>query len=216
MLLSHALRTASQKSRSIEYITTANSTANLTTYTFSNVSLGTVTSNRLVVIGVYGHNTTNRTISGVTVGGVSATLVGKYDGFSSNNGIYQIANASDSIADIVVTFSGGELRAAINVWALYNLSSTTSEDYDFGFTSSSNSISRTLTGTSGGLLVAQGSINTTLGTASWTGATENNEVTLEAAVEYSAATNSNSSSSQTITIDWANTTSKSLVAARWY
>lgn len=209
-----ATTTTSGVARSISYVTTTSSTTDASVYTFSAVSLGTTDATRLIVIGVYGHNTTGRTISGVKVGGVSATLVGKRDGANSNNGIYQIVNTSDATADIEVTFSGTELRAAINVWALYNLNSNTVETYGDNF-STSNSVSVALNGTSGGVLVAQGSINTSGVAATWTGATEENEVTLESAVEYSAATNSNAAATLSPSVNWANATNKSIVAARW-
>lgn len=210
------LATNSVANRSISYVTTAQDTSNSTTYTFTGVSLGTVSTNRLIVIGVYGHSTTNRTISGVKVGGVSATLVGKRDGANSNNGIYQIVNISDATADIEVTFSGTELRAAINVWALYNLSSNTAQDYGDNFTSTANSVSVTITGNSNSVAIAQSSANTTGLNVTWTNLTENNEVTLDSAVMYSAATSSSASSSLTATANWGNVINKSIVAARWF
>ena len=97
----------------ISYLTSTQSTSALTTYTFSALSFGTEDANRriIVAIGAYG-GTQLRTISSVTIGGVTATAITGIDVASSTSytfktAIYEAAVPTGTTGNVVVTFSAG-------------------------------------------------------------------------------------------------------------
>ena len=103
-----------------QYVSAANSTA----YTFSSCDLGTAASNRSIVVGVGGGQSSsgNRTVSSVTINGVTATKATEQLSFSGDNtSIFFAAVPSGSTGDIVVTFSSSMVRAGIGVWSVTDL-----------------------------------------------------------------------------------------------
>lgn len=106
------------------WIGASNSTANLTTYTFSGVSLGTAHSARYIIVGVVTVASSNRTISSASIGGVSATISSNASGTSKGRMIIA-AVPTGGTGDVVITHSGGCTSCAIGVWAAYNIGSTT-------------------------------------------------------------------------------------------
>ena len=106
--------------------------SDLTTYTFSSQNLGTAAPDRHIIVGVAARKGGSATtISSVTVGGVSATIVDQYSNSDSNSNISGIAIASvptGTTGDIVVTFGAQMVRAVIAVYRATNLSSATEFD----------------------------------------------------------------------------------------
>lgn len=107
----------------VSFASSAVSTADLTTYTFSSASLGTAASNRKIVIAVSGAVHTTATVSTMTVGGVSASLITgtKVRWPTSLYGleIWQADVPTGSTGDVVVTWSNAQNRTGIGVWAVY-------------------------------------------------------------------------------------------------
>ncbi|DAB41119.1 MAG TPA: hypothetical protein CFH81_02135 [Sulfurovum sp. UBA12169] len=101
----------------------------LTTYTFSAVSIGEARSTRKIIVGIAARaSSSSRTISSVTVGGISGTLIG-YElnttgGYLSGVYFYLFEVPTGTTADIVIAWSGTMVRCAIGVWTVDNLSST--------------------------------------------------------------------------------------------
>jgi hypothetical protein len=146
------------------FATSAGSSANGTSYTFSSQSLGDAGANRQIVITVAsGHNA--HTISAVTVAGVSATkaIEGIMDNSpqDSNVSIWYAVETSSTSGDVVVTYSGGSgQHTGIGIWAIYNASSSPDASAESGVVGSTLAV--TLTVPDNGILIA-------VCTSSWSG-----------------------------------------------
>jgi len=107
------------------------STSNLTTYTFSSHAIGTDTgANRTILVGIASNDlTTVWSVSTLTVGGTSAIAdVTSSDADRLEVAIYHVTGVSGSTGDIVVTFDEAVEWAAVCVWAVYDLTSSTAGD----------------------------------------------------------------------------------------
>jgi len=100
-----------------------------TTYTFTSHAIGTAAANRTVVVCISGNGAGfSRSVSGVTIGGVSATELIDYQNPTSTDqlsAMYSLAVASGTTATIVVTFSDSMVACGIGVFAAYGISSST-------------------------------------------------------------------------------------------
>lgn len=115
--------TRSKPSRSFQAITT--DTTNLITYTFASTSLGSASSERVICVYVDGISTGGaRTISGVTIAGVTATLATAGTNTTLPTAMYYAQVPSGTSGSVVVTFSNTMNEASIVVWALYNVNPT--------------------------------------------------------------------------------------------
>ena len=171
-----ALLAGSASVASISYRTTETQDSAATTYTFTSKDIGTAAVGRRVIVGVVGSGAASRTISSVTVGGNAATAVA----FIENVGglatlqaaLYAIQVDAGTTATIVVTFSGGNNRCGIGVWAAYDLQSGTATATG---TSVANPQTASLNISAGGIAigVANGFDNNALTGYSWTNLTEN-------------------------------------------
>lgn len=145
--------------------------SDLTTYTFAGQALGTVGSNRRVVVGVASASGENQTISSVTVDGVGATAA--HTNYASSNnvrcGIY-VANATaNATGTISVVFTGSVNRCVIAVWAMYDsLSATPTATYDVDLTNPATVSANCL---AGGCIVGVAA-HRGGATATWSGITE--------------------------------------------
>lgn len=96
-----------------------------TTYTFTAAAIGSAAADRCVVVGVGGVNGSSRTISSVTIGGVSATSIAFVEGSGGGafvpSGLFAAVVPTGTTGDVVVTYSGAASRASIGVWAAYNV-----------------------------------------------------------------------------------------------
>jgi hypothetical protein len=118
---------------SISFRTSASDSTDLTTYNgaaFQGLDFGTEGANRHVIVGIIASRTSGSpTISGVTIGGVAATIVAQIT--EASRGIAGIAIAAvptGATGDVVVTMSGACSRCAIIIWAAYDLTSATPAD----------------------------------------------------------------------------------------
>ena len=122
--LSHILR---KKKASVKFITSQALNTDLTTYTFSGVSIGKPDPSRLIVVAAHAEDAAiTFTLNSGTVGGVASTLV--RSGAPSAtivSGLLQTAYPAQETADIGVTWSEQVTSCAIGVYALYNLKSQT-------------------------------------------------------------------------------------------
>lgn len=114
---------------SVSFCTSAVSSTNASSYTFSSQSIGTAATGRRVVVGVSGSRGGTIGVSSVTVGGNSATQLctveGTGGGANQRTALYIITVNTGTTADIVVTFDATASRAGIGVWAVYDLQSST-------------------------------------------------------------------------------------------
>lgn len=144
-------------------------------YTFAAQDIGNATADRRVIVGVHGGGLAGDTLSSVTIGGVAATIVVQAQGEDEIAAI-AIADVPDgATADVVCTFSDTAARAAIGVWSVVGLTSSTPVDTD---SSVSDPASKTLTSVVGGFCIGVASSTDDI-TVSWTNLTERYDQSLE-------------------------------------
>ena len=149
----------------------AGSASNLTEYTFSGMSLGTIADDRIIVVGVCGFVTSD-TIDSVTVGGISATTIIEQavaDGFLE---LWQALVPTGTTGDVVITFSDGVANCAAVTHAIYGATQTV---FDTG-SDTTDQLSDTLAIPSGGVAVGTAfSANGASASFVWGGLTEDVE-----------------------------------------
>jgi hypothetical protein len=99
-------------------------TSNLTTYTFSACDLGTADADRSIIVAVGAGRVSagSRTVSSLTIGGVSATFAGRKQTVNLNaNEIWYAKVPTGATGDVVVTFNAGMLGCGIGIWSVLNL-----------------------------------------------------------------------------------------------
>ena len=172
-------------SPSISFRTSAASSSDLTTYTFSSQNIGTAAESRHVIVSVssLADGLGSTSISSITIGGVAATVVvSQASGDGGFAGLAIAAVPTGTTADVVVTMSNLQGRMAVGIWAAYDLASATPVDTA---ASTADPASLNVDVQAGDVLVAA-IYNNTNATATWTGATERFDDLVEGA-EYSGA-----------------------------
>lgn len=102
--------------------------ANATVYTFSAVPGGIAYADRTVFVGVTGAGTASRSVSGVKINGVDATIGVERAHSSSEAAVASIWAAvvpDGADLEIEVTWNGGQQRCGIGVWTANGISSLT-------------------------------------------------------------------------------------------
>lgn len=129
--------------------------ADTATPTFVAADIGTASTDRYVLVGINGRAATNRTISGVTIGGIAATAVGAQLDNAGNTSAWYIALVpTGTTADIVITLDAAWLRTQIGVWALTGLSGAIAFDRKTDTTFSSSVVSVSMSCLAGGDIYA--------------------------------------------------------------
>lgn len=172
------------------------------TVTFSARSLGTASSDRLIVVGASGGNSTEEPTA-LTVQAISATkAVGTNDADQSGAGIWVASVPTGTTGDIVITYPTKPPNAGIVVWAMTGANSTASSTAtDITATASALSASLTINASGGavGYCVSQ----PTLGGPSthvWTNLTEDADTTIEGGLAHTGAHSTTSgTSTRTVT-----------------
>ena len=130
-----------------------------TTYTFSNMDIGTADDNRYVVISASMSSTNNvETPTSVTIGGVSAKEIYSYGDESTV--VYPMSIAywaalvpTGTTADVVVTYSSSRYAASLSVWSIVGMTSTTPYDTASDVSSNQN-LSTTISRTTESVVIA--------------------------------------------------------------
>jgi hypothetical protein len=109
----------------LSYLTKAASATDLTTYTFSTLSLGAVAGDRYIIVGVAGAVGAARTISSVTVGGVGATAVAyNQTPTYAKSAIYIAAVPTGTTGDVVVVWSAGMADCGVTLYRATGINPT--------------------------------------------------------------------------------------------
>lgn len=200
------------------YITNAVSSSNLASYTFSGLSIGSASADRLVVVIAAGlKSLVAVTSTSCTIGGVAATSIvatAAPGGSGIALGMYQLLVPTGTTANVVVGFSTTMDRGCV---AVYTLSSYLSAvpigtSKNEGTANPSTSIQ---VATQGGFTIA-GGYNINNGNITWAGGlTENFDVAVEASDQFSGASLANvNGTSFSLSITGAGTVNNH-VAATW-
>lgn len=114
----------------ISFTGTAIDAVDRTTYTFSGLSFGATDAARRIVVGVSGTigGSTSRSVSSVTIGGVSATKLSQAistDGGNTTEGSLWLATVpSGTTGDVVVTWNNSVGRCGVDVFRMVKANAT--------------------------------------------------------------------------------------------
>ena len=181
---------------SVEFITSANSVSDLSTYTFTSTNIGSEEVNRFIVVGVSAMSASSgRNINSVTVDGISATKIaeGIWSSTLSGTGItslYIVEVPTNTNVDIVATFSGSMSRCFVSVYKVLRINSTTPQStVTLGESLSASSYNLSVNGSSRGVIISQVMVNSGTSNFTWTGSglNENIDVNIESAMTVSSA-----------------------------
>jgi len=200
----------------IQYLQSAPDTSDTNAYTFSSQNLGTAASDRyIIVVAVARKAGASTTLSSISVGGVSATIVKQATNNVSNTDVAGVAIAAvptGTTGDIVVTWGATMVRCAIMAYRATGIDATA---YDSDSSLSGNP-SVSLDIPANGFAIG-GGLTAASTTTSWTGLTEDADGTLESFVTYSSASQSfvSAETGRTITMTFGSSTESVGVFASW-
>ena len=172
-------------------------------YSFTGISIGTATSTRQVVVAVGSRTAVGTPV--IDIGGVTATI------HASDTSPDQVWIASANVttgttATIDVTFSGAATRCGIGVWAVDN--ATYTGQSAVGANGSNFSVTTAV----GDVVIAAAYEHGTTGsTATWTGATERYDQTVETDMTQSGADTIATTTSTTLNVTFSATVGASVV-----
>lgn len=213
------LNQASQ-SKSVSYIGFSSNNTSLTTYTFNNVNVG---GPGLCVLTIHSERTgVLPSISSVTIGGVTATLVGQVGQGPSasftNVGIVSLSQTATT-ANIVITFTTNPLRCGFGVWRIQNNSSNTVFQVQSNSALTGTGLSINFTSLNSNALGICAQTNGIDGTVmTWTNATEDYDTNLGAGTTQMSGADFTTTSSGNRTVSTSHTNSGQpivLIGAVW-
>lgn len=187
---------------------------------YNGMSIGAADSSRKIIAVVGWGSASDQTISSMTIGGVSATVVVNADTATSSGGLaIAIADVpTGTTADVAITFSGTVARSSVSLYRVINLTSSTIHASTTDTAATSGEVTGSLNVPANGFCIA-GAV-TVDGTA-WTwsaGPTENYDVDIGSASNgFSSALGEYVSAQTPLTVTaTCGTGSRSaLVAASW-
>jgi hypothetical protein len=165
----------------IAFLQRSSSNSDLSTYTFSGVSIGAEASDRVIIAAVYSRANASVVEPTLTVAGISASaIVASADG-SATPGyqrctLFAVSVPTGTTGNIVATFSGTQSRCAVD---LFRMTGTSVTAYDTA-TSTSDPSTLDVDVQAGGCIVAA-SLNYLSGgsSATWSGVTESTDASVE-------------------------------------
>lgn len=159
------------------------STANETTYTYSNVPFGEEAEDRYIIVATSGRSGSNRVVSSVTIGGVSAVIAANAPSGQNTQGVAIAFVPTGETGTVVVTHTGGLARSGIFV---YRATGITGEIRDSASTIATNP-SVNIDVDAGGIAVGISGVGEPNETSTWTGLTKDADESVESESSWSAA-----------------------------
>lgn len=180
--------------KTVTYLSLTGSGVDASSYTLSGTSLGAPAADRYIVAVVWTDAVAGSiSISSVTIGGVSASLVTSASTSGTVLAMY-IANVpTGTTGDVVASFSATSDDHHIALWALTGLTSTTPIDTD----SNTSNAALTMTSEVGGVIIGAAWAADPI-TYTWSGATENYDSNYIATRTASGASGSTTATSTII------------------
>lgn len=212
MILSHALRTATPKvapSYTAQYVTAVGSSGTGSSFTFSNVNLGTASSNRIIIVAVASASTSgSQSVTSITVAGLSTTLTASTAGISCVAwGI--LADDTLTSGTVVVNHSGTRTEGCgIAIYTINGSASKSILDTDYINSAAVTSLSlNTLSTYNPGFVIANLAVNNTITSVTWSGVTSNAVVSGGSGRRFHFASTNTSSitSTYTVSASWSGT-----------
>jgi hypothetical protein len=158
------------------------SSSDLTTYTTDSRSFGTASSDRKIVVGISGPGASSRSVSSVTIGGISATkVVGAVGAFGSDLADLWIADVPTGISGVVsATFNASMARCAIEIFSMTGAASSVATDTATNSQSTASPVSANCDIPSNGGAIGICRVVGSSGMAmTWSGLTEASDVQVE-------------------------------------
>jgi hypothetical protein len=189
----------------ISYITNASDSVDRSVYTFSGQSIGPASNDRVVIVTIGSRVNASTTLSGVTIGGVTATEIAYaqnvHAGGTEHCAIYAAKITSGTTAEIVVTFTGPSLRCAIGVFAKTGSTGVSSFDTDTDITDTSGEFGVSVDVPDNGTVLCAAFCGAS-GSTSWTfsGVTEDFDIQPEIAANALASGHDNYVTGQTVNL----------------
>ncbi len=161
---------------SLSFLQGSMNTSDLTTYTYSSQNLGAADPNRWIVVCVYGVHNLARSLSTVTVGGVSASSLIQAEGSSvyRHVSIWVAQVPTGTTGDIVVTWNNTIGRSGYSAYRLITeIAPTSPYDTDSDLILSTSDLSVSIDRSSSGVIVAA-TLNfaSTATSVTWSGVSE--------------------------------------------
>lgn len=182
----------------VSFASSGKSSTNGSSFSFSSLSFGTAAADRKIVVGVSSENggSGSRTISSLTVGGVSATQLVRAYQATTNDTVAELWIATvptGTSGTVAVTWSGTVRACGVVVCATYGASSTAFDTASGGHTGSSSALALTTSCEAGGVIIGMvtGSVANPVATFTWANASEVVDETVDASdrVTQSGAAN---------------------------
>jgi hypothetical protein len=213
---------ASSTAATVSFLQVVRDSGSSTNYTFSSQNLGTAASDRIIAVHVASERSSAgaRTVSSLTVAGVSAALVVRNT--SPNGDTHELWEAqvpSGTSGDVVVNHSGSMTGSSIALYAIYN---ARYQDH-YTVTDTGTTLSQTLVIPENSIAIAGASdVDADIGTGNFTGVTERFDQAIDVAGNRAIAGGDTSTNSgtgaTTIAFSGASSTSAddAMFAATWF
>lgn len=145
-----------------------------TTHTHSGMTLGAADSGRYIIAAIDCRDASARTVSTLTIGGVTATLIYAYQTSGTICGFWVALVPTGTTGDVVITFSGSVARSGVSTYRLLtSYDPTAYSDAQQDTTATSNHLDITLNVPAAGVaLAAVFYNNSTTASITWSGLTE--------------------------------------------
>lgn len=199
----------------LTFLNSANQSTGGSSYTFSSSSFGTASSTRRIIVSIAGANN-SRTISSVTIGGVSADIVLQYSASGDNNtvGIAIALVPTGTSGSIVVNWSGTQDTTIIGWWAATGLESNTA------YATSTNTIPSSpatmdINGLENGFYIGVAGTSSSTGTNTWGNATERYDIAIDRASTGADAVTTSGLNSYTLTTSYTGNSNRCWIGATW-
>jgi hypothetical protein len=202
-------------SAAITYVATTPLTTNLTTYSFVGASLGTVSSDRYVVVAATTEPLTGTQVNSATIAGVSATITKQDQGGGGGalTAILIAAVPTGATGTIDITYDNSCKNCSISVYTITGLASPTATATQFNRSADPNF---SLVVSAGGVaLCVAASVANTSCTWSPAGLTENADSFNESHTHTVASGSSAGGTTLSVVADFITNTGQDMVGAAW-
>jgi hypothetical protein len=180
------------------------------THTLTDLAIGANSASRRVIIGFFGANST-RTVSGVTIGGVTARIVAQATGGNSTGCIAIAHVPTGTTATVVITWSGSQPDIGYGWWTATGLESDVEHHFGSNTAAGTGIAVNTLPG---GFVVGMAGNNSSSSAYAWTNASERYDFTYDRCTSGADAVTNGSSLTVTATQS-LNNTNRATIVATW-
>ncbi len=196
----------------LTYLQSAGDDANLTTYTFASQNFGDEAADRYIIVALMPVGAAS--ITSVTIGGVSATIIGQVANGANVAGLAIALVPTGTSGSVVMTLSDAGTRAGISCYSVTGLSDPTPTDTN---TSTADPSVLNLDVPDGGFIVACSMVAATAQTATWVGATKDSNFALQGASQLSSASidGLETETNRAITATWSGGNTDAAFSAVW-